>query len=597
MVGAFFSVSKFGLGLVLEVGGINLSIMKKIGSKKIFGITVATALAFSALTATPAQAITDCPVGWTMDPWASPAACDFFIQGDGNFTVPDGVTSIAVMAIGGGGAGGAGGFVGADMKAGGGGGGAEISQTLLTVTPGDVLTADIAQGGVQASLDQNTGVAGNGGDGATTTLKDASNNVLISAVGGKGGESGTNGGYGGDSGNSNPANIHAGGAGFNGSGASSGGGGGGQWTPGNAGALNVGGSAGTSDYIIGLNGLPDTIQNSLSFQRDATLYPNYYPSTEWISGAGLGGGGGTFQNDGDGCNDNQMGLATISPADPTGGQVGQGSCMSSNGYQATAALSYSAGYPGQGGSGGVGVDTSNNANDSDHGTFGVDGLIWLRVFLDAPPAPTGATYLDADSQTLDGESPMTVTTDADPNGGYWMGLWVDGAYQGPAPVTGSPIVWSWSDFSSFATCESRQFTVRLFDPSVTTASEPASGAEIDGFTFTYAGDSSKCNAVKVKASKTVSGFAGDSPVLTSAIKKAVKTFVTAHSALTKFTCTGYIAGPVQIASNKTLAKARAKAVCGYIKKLKPSATTTLVAAKPGTKYNVANRKVVIAGTN
>ncbi len=574
-----------------------MSIMKKIGSKKIFGITVASALAFSALTAAPAQAITDCPLGWNMDPWATPAACDLFIQGDGTFTVPDGVTSIAVMAIGGGGAGGAGGFIGADMKAGGGGGGAEISQTLLTVTPGDVLTADIGQGGAQAALDRNSGVAGDGPDGSTTTLKDAANTTLISAVGGKGGQSGTNGGDGGASGNSNPANIHAGGAGFNGSGASSGGGGGGQWTPGNAGALNVGGSAGTSEFIVGLNGLPDTIQNSLSFQRDATLYPNYYPSTEWVSGAGLGGGGGTFQNDGDGCNDNQMGLATISPADPTGGQVGQGSCLSSNGYQAIAALSYSAGYPGQGGSGGVGVDTNNNGNDPDHGTFGVDGLIWLRVFLETPPPPAGATYLDANSQTLDGESSITVTTDADPNGGYWMGLWVDGAYNGPAPVTSTSMLWSWSDFSALSTCQARSFTVKLFDPSVTTASEPANGAQIDSFTFTYAGDSNKCSAPKVKATKTVGGFFGDSPTMTSAIKKTISSFLKAHSSLTKFTCTGYIAGPVLIASNKTLAKARAKAVCGYIKKLRPSATTSVVAAKPGVKFNIANRKVVIAGTN
>lgn len=56
-------------------------------------------------------------------------------------------------------------------------------------------------------------------------------------------------------------------------------------------------------------------------------------------------------------------------------------------------------------------------------------------------------------------------------------------------------------------------------------------------------------------------------------------------------------GPIQKASNKTLAKARAKAACGYIKTLKPSAKTTLVAAAPGKKFTSLNRKVVIAGTN
>lgn len=574
-----------------------MSIMKKLGSKKIFGLTVAAALAFSGLSAAPAQAITDCPTGWTLDPWSSPAACDFFIQGDGTFTVPDGVTSIAVMAIGGGGAGGAGGFVGSDVKAGGGGGAGEISQALLTVAPGDVLTADIAQGGVHGTLDTVTGVAGDGGDGATTTLKDANNNTLISAVGGKGGKSGTNGGNGGASGNSDPSKIHPGGAGFNGSGASSGGAGGSQWAAGGDGALNVGGSAGPGDYISGENGLPSTIGTSVSFPRDTTLYPNYYPTYEWVSGAGGGGGGGTYQNDNDGCSDAQYGKGSIPANDPTAGQTGNGSCLSSIGYNGIANLSYAGGFPGQGGFGGAGVDSSNNDSDTDHGTFGVDGLIWLRVFLESAPAPAGATFLDADGQTLNGESPLTVTTDADPAAGYWMGLWADGTYQGPAPVTNTTMLFSWSDFAPLATCQSRAMTIRLFDSSVTTASEPTAGQAIDGFDFTYAGDSSKCSSPKVKASKTVTGFTGDSAVLTGAIKKSVKAFLAAHPTLTKFTCTGQIAGLARNASLKSLAKNRASAVCGYIKKLKPSAKTTIGAATPEAKFKVANRKVVIVGTN
>lgn len=473
-----------------------VTITKKFAPRKSLGLTVAATLAFSSLALAPAQAITDCPDGWSIDYWVTPIACDYYIQGDGNFTVPAGVTSIAVMAIGGGGAGGAGGASGSGVgrleRAGGGGGGAEISQTLLTVTPGDVLTADIGLGGAQATLDTVSGVAGNGGDGATTTLVNSSNTVLISAVGGKGGKSGTNGGNGGASGNSNPALIHAGGIGYNSLGASSGGGGGGQWSAGNDGALNVGGSAGLGGDILGLNGLPSPVTSSQGFFRDTTLYPGYDPAYEWIAGAGLGGGGGTWQNDGDGCEPNQGGKGSIATQHDNQGQVTQASCKSSGGYNWIATNSYAGGYPGQGGSGGVGIDGDGNVSSADQGTIGVDGLIWFRIFLEEappPPPPTEPTFLDSDSDSLNFEGEMTVTTDADPNDGYWIGLWVEGAYQGPFQVFEAEMAWSWSDFTPFATCETQDFSVSLFDPSYSPFDEELSPIDaIDGFTFAYGPD-------------------------------------------------------------------------------------------------------------
>jgi len=469
-----------------------MSYKTKFTPRSFFGLTIAATLAFGSLATVPAQAVTECPDGWTLDFWVTPMACDYFIQGDDTFTVPEGVTSIAAFAVGGGGAGGAGGFDGEDPKAGGGGGGAEISQTLLTVTPGEVLTADIGHGGSRGNVDPVTGLAGNGGDGGTTTLTTATNTVLITAVGGKGGKSGTNGGNGGASGNSNPALINAGGLGFNDLGASSGGGGGGQWSPGTNGALNVAGSGGVAEDIVGENGLPMVITDDNYVFRDTTLYPSFYSIVVRMAGSGLGGGGGTFQNDGDGCEDNQAGRGSVATQNDLSGQEGQGSCASIYGYNWIASLSYTDGYPGQGGSGGVGYRQNSSDPIEYKGTIGVPGIIWLRIFLDdapPPPPPTEPTFLDSDSDTLNFGGEITVTTDADPNSGYWVGIWVNGEFGGPFPEFESEMNFEWENFSVIAACESQDLVFGLFDPSYSPFDEELDLADaIDSFNLTYGPD-------------------------------------------------------------------------------------------------------------
>jgi|GEM_PF-1986625 len=576
-----------------------MSIFNKTKNAKRFGVALVAALAISPLSAVSAQAITDCPVGWSTDYYSTPLACDTYIEADGSFVVPAGVTSIAVLAVGGGGAGGAGGSIAGVHKAGGGGGGAEISQALLTVTPGDTLTADIGLGGAQASVDTVSGAATNGGDGATTTLKDAQSNVLVSAVGGKGGQSGTNGGAGGASGNSNPALVNAGGAGFNGAGSSSGGGGGSQFGPGFDGALNNAGDGGAAGAILGLNGMPSTISSNYGLFRNTTLYPNYYPGYEWPAGAGLGGGGGTYQNDGDGCTDDQYGNVAVPTAFTPPFGTGSGSCEFSSGYNGVANLNYAGGFPGQGGAGGVGV--ASNSDTTDRGTFGVDGLIWVRAFVEAaPPPPTTspATFLDASSGSLPFGGSLTVTTDADPTAGYWMAAWVDGQYAGPAPVTATTMNFNWQNFSFIASCAGSTVKIALYDVSQMTEGAPDPELAIDSFTFNYGGNPSLCQAAP-KPTKTVGNvqyFKGNSAKLSAGQKKAIANFVTRHPLVSSFTCTGYVAAKTSISANKALGQARASAVCGYIKKLKPTAVTKLAAAKPLKKFSVKNRKVVISAT-
>jgi hypothetical protein len=95
--------------------------------------------------------------------------------------------------------------------------------------------------------------------------------------------------------------------------------------------------------------------------------------------------------------------------------------------------------------------------------------------------------------------------------------------------------------------------------------------------------------------KSITSFANNSAKLTTAIKIAINKFVKANPKQTAFSCTGYIAGKAKNGVVKKLAKARALAVCTYIKKLKPTATISIDAATPNSKAIAVNRKVVIRG--
>lgn len=162
----------------------------------------------------------------------APTVCTFAAAVDPyTFTVPSGVTSLSVVAIGGGGGnasdagrGGAGGY---------GGGGAQVTSTLA-VNPGSVLVVDVGRGG------DSPGSPG-GGDGGNGSYVGTGGTDLISAGGGGGG--GYDGGGAGSAGSAgNGGSGGAGGSAAGGPGLEYGGGGGGAYGKGGAGGK--GGSPG-----------------------------------------------------------------------------------------------------------------------------------------------------------------------------------------------------------------------------------------------------------------------------------------------------------------------------------------------------------------
>jgi hypothetical protein len=136
----------------------------------------------------------------------------------GTFTVPTGVTSIAVVCVGAGGGGG--GSDGDDETGGGGGGGALAYVNNITTTPGESLTVTVGTAGGGGAA------GGNGSAGGNTSL-DRSGTTLCQANGGSGGLGGRSssnaaggtvntgtGGAGGDGGSgSNRNTTNAGGGG------------------------------------------------------------------------------------------------------------------------------------------------------------------------------------------------------------------------------------------------------------------------------------------------------------------------------------------------------------------------------------------------
>lgn len=106
------------------------------------------------------------------------------IVSTGNFTVPAGVYMVRVRGVGGGGGGG--GTSGAGGGGGGGGGGGAFD-SLVAVTPGQVIAVTIGAGG--ASGGAASGAGGNGGAGGETSF-----GTLYTAAGGLGGAAATTGG-------------------------------------------------------------------------------------------------------------------------------------------------------------------------------------------------------------------------------------------------------------------------------------------------------------------------------------------------------------------------------------------------------------------
>lgn len=94
---------------------------------------------------------------------------------------------------------------------------------------------------------------------------------------------------------------------------------------------------------------------------------------------------------------------------------------------------------------------------------------------------------------------------------------------------------------------------------------------------------------------TLSGFAGDSAKLTKALKKNIKDYLFANPYIVPFSCTGFTAGTPVLKSDHKLAEDRAKAVCDYLKRLRPTAVVTTAGKTPGLAWGAQNRKVIIRG--
>lgn len=216
-------------------------------SFKRFGAIAATSMLIATGASTsPVQADPVCPEGWYLNQnagWGTSelSSCGTIIGETGTTTVsiPEGVTKIQYIVLGGGGGGGAGGGTYAapfdldtltqsesgDLKAGGGGAGGSVERGELNLTAPIDLTVVVGAGGASGSGSGSTGT--DGAAGGNSSLSDGT--TTVTANGGAGGKSGSNGGdggsnadYSGGDGLQNPgSDIHiAGGGGGAGAGAS-----------------------------------------------------------------------------------------------------------------------------------------------------------------------------------------------------------------------------------------------------------------------------------------------------------------------------------------------------------------------------------------
>ena len=132
--------------------------------------------------------------------WYGPGLHSAAIISSGTFTVPPGIKMISARLVGGGGGGGGAGNIGALSTStacygGPGGGAGMVSESRLSVSPGDVLTVVIGAGGVggagsavATALVGNNGVAGTAG--GITSITNGAGKVLAAAKGGGGGPAG-----------------------------------------------------------------------------------------------------------------------------------------------------------------------------------------------------------------------------------------------------------------------------------------------------------------------------------------------------------------------------------------------------------------------
>lgn len=263
----------------------------------------------------------------------------FTTVGLNSFTVPESVTSIYCLLVGGGG-GGAGSDGGRNQGYGGGGGGALAFGTIST-SPGEILRFFVGAGGTAGS-----GAGGNGGAGGTTYVS-SSAGILIQAGGGAGGqERSTTSAAGGVSSGTFRVGGGNGGAGGGATGNDTGGGGGG------AGGYSANGGAG-GGIDAGSNGF------------------------------GGGGGGGGATNSGQGYGGGGVGIPN-SGSNGQGGSFnerGAGGSLGANGTRPNGGL--------YGGGGGACDDDTAGA-----GGAGAQGVIYIQYIANASSSivVTGLTH-------------------------------------------------------------------------------------------------------------------------------------------------------------------------------------------------------------
>ncbi len=151
---------------------------------------------------------------WSGTAWVLNTAVTTIFGGPSTFTVPPGVVSMHVTAVGGGGGGGGGVAGGVATEtiapAGGGGGGARPVSAVIPVTPGDSVTVTLGTGGAGGAP------GANGTNGAATSVVDTTSGVGVWAPGASGGDSGSVSGLGGQdtTGDDGATNLFAFGVGF-----------------------------------------------------------------------------------------------------------------------------------------------------------------------------------------------------------------------------------------------------------------------------------------------------------------------------------------------------------------------------------------------
>jgi len=166
---------------------------------KVHGVVLALTVLISAF-----ASLEPTPVAASADPCPGPAelvsgVCKLTFTEDGTFSVPAGITSIDILAVGGGGGGG-GAYLLFDVlvgMAGGGGGGGEVKTcSSAVVTPSDIVTVIVGEGGSggNKTFDSSTGkeigdsLAGDPGDvGGASSVTGSSGPAVCSAKGGDGG--------------------------------------------------------------------------------------------------------------------------------------------------------------------------------------------------------------------------------------------------------------------------------------------------------------------------------------------------------------------------------------------------------------------------